>query len=294
LEWAEFDRYAFACCRKLQALSKQSPLPAPVPKKRHGIARVHRLAKKIRTRAAAQAHLPHTLCPFCGDLLFCRTAVTIWVDLLWFRSLGYEGVFWKTLGLEWGAFGGFALVTFVILYGTFLALRHAHAGDLPSNHTIYVAGNAVNLPVGPAMHVIATALSLLIALGTGAAMKAQWPTLALFWYAPHSQGTIADPIFGLPLNFYLFALPAWQLIAGWLLTLALLACVLAIVFLFISGSSRALAGRFGSGTRCPGADFPSPSHLCWLCLLFALILAALRCSLSGTPSLMESLTRTPM
>ena len=180
-----------------------------------------------------------------------RTAVTIWVDLLWFRSLGYEGVFWKTLGLEWGAFGGFALVTFVILYGTFLALRHAHAGDLPSNHTIYVAGNAVNLPVGPAMHVIATALSLLIALGTGAAMKAQWPTLALFWYAPHSQGTIADPIFGLPLNFYLFALPAWQLIAGWLLTLALLACVLAIVFLFISGSSRALAGRFGSGTALP-------------------------------------------
>jgi uncharacterized membrane protein (UPF0182 family) len=180
-----------------------------------------------------------------------RTAVTIWVDLLWFRSLGYEGVFWKTLGLEWGAFGGFAVVTFLILYGTFLALRRAHAGDLPSNHTIYVAGNAVNLPVGPALHVVATGLSLLIAIGTGAAMKAQWPTLALFWYAPQTTGTIADPIFGLPLNFYLFALPAWQLIAGWLLTLAVLACVLAILFLFISGSSRALAGRFASGTSLP-------------------------------------------
>ena len=26
-----------------------------------------------------------------------------------------------------------------------------------------------------------------------------------------------DPIFGRPLGFYLFTLPAWQLIAGWLL-----------------------------------------------------------------------------
>jgi hypothetical protein len=58
-----------------------------------------------------------------------------------------------------GIFAAFAVATFLILYGTFLALRHAHAGDLPSNHTIFIAGNAVNLPVGPAMHVIATGLS---------------------------------------------------------------------------------------------------------------------------------------
>jgi uncharacterized membrane protein (UPF0182 family) len=173
-----------------------------------------------------------------------RTAVAVWVDLLWFHSLGYESVFWKTLDLEWGIFAAFAVATFLILYGTFSALNHAHAGDLPSNHTIYVAGNAVNLPVGPAIHIIATGLSLLIAGATGAAMKAQWPTLALFWYAPRAAGTIADPIFGLPLNFYLFDLPAWQLIAGWLLTLAVLACLLAVLFLLLAGSSRALAGRF--------------------------------------------------
>ena len=180
-----------------------------------------------------------------------RTTVSIWVDLLWFRSLGFEGVFWKTLGLEWGVFAAFTVITFLILYGTFSALKHAHAVDLPSNHTIYIAGNAVNLPVGPAMHVIATGLSLLIALATGAAMKAQWPTLALFWYAPHTMGTVADPIFGLPLNFYLFVLPAWQLIAGWLLTLAVLACLLALLFLLLAGSSRALAGRFTLRTALP-------------------------------------------
>jgi len=203
---------------------------------------------------------------FAVIILTGRTWISIWVDLLWFRSLGYENVFWKTLGLEWGVFVAFAVVTFLILYGTFLALRHAHTGDLPSNHTIYVAGNAVNLPVGPAMHLIATGLSLLIAVGTGAAMKAQWPTLALFWYAPHTLRTIPDPIFGLPLNFYLFALPAWQMIAGWLLTLAVLACLLAILFLLIAGSSRALTGRISPSAALPwrGLSFTVASLLAML------------------------------
>ncbi len=52
-----------------------------------------------------------------------------------------------------------------------------------------------------------------------------------------------DPIFGKPLNFFLFTLPAWQLITGWLLTLAVITCVLAVFFILITGGTRVLAGR---------------------------------------------------
>ena len=38
---------------------------------------------------------------------------------------------------------------------------------------------------------------------------------------------MADPIFGRPLNFSLFALPAWALLSGWLMTLAVIACGIA-------------------------------------------------------------------
>ncbi len=72
-------------------------------------------------------------------------------------------------------------------------------------------------------------------------MMAEWPTLALFWYAPRATGGVVDPIFGKPLNFFLFTLPAWQLIAGWLLTLAVITCVLAVFFILITGGARALA-----------------------------------------------------
>jgi len=30
-----------------------------------------------------------------------RAALSYYVDVLWFESLGYRDVFWKTLGLQW-------------------------------------------------------------------------------------------------------------------------------------------------------------------------------------------------
>ena len=74
-------------------------------------------------------------------------------------------------------------------------------------------------------------------------MTAEWPTLALFWYAPHATGSVADPIFGKPLNFFLFTLPAWQLVDNWLLTLAIAICAVAVLFLVITSGARSLAKR---------------------------------------------------
>jgi uncharacterized membrane protein (UPF0182 family) len=180
-----------------------------------------------------------------------RTALSYWVDLLWFGSLGYEDVFWKARSLEWGVFAAFATVTFLLLYGAFSALKWAHRADLPSDHTIFIAGNAVRLPVAPVLHLIAAVFSLFIALATAAAMQAQWPTLALFWYAPKITGSVCDPIFGLPLNFYLFTLPAWRLLIGWLLTLSVLTAILAVLFILITGGARALGGRQGNSLQLP-------------------------------------------
>ena len=86
-------------------------------------------------------------------------------------------------------------------------------------------------------------------------MMAEWPTLALYWYAPRATGGVVDPIFGKPLNFYLFTLPAWQLIAGWLLSLAVIACVLAVFFILITGGTRALGGSRDSYIPLPWRGF---------------------------------------
>ena len=184
-----------------------------------------------------------------------RAAVSYYVDVLWFRSLGYVDVFWKTLSLQWEVFTAFAAATFLVLYGSFLALKRAHLSDLPNGHTIIIAGQQVKLPVEPVLRLIALGTSIVIAVATGAAMTAEWPTLALFWYAPSAAGEVVDPIFGKPLNFFLFTLPAWQLILGWLLTLAVIICVLAAVFVLITGGARVLAGRLSRHVTLPWRGF---------------------------------------
>ncbi len=180
-----------------------------------------------------------------------RAALSYYVDVLWFKSLGYGEVFFRTLRLQWAVFAAFAAATFLILYGSFLALKRAHLPDLPEGHTILIGGQPLKLPVEPVLRLIALAVSLAIALATGAALSGQWPTLALYWYAPASSGSVVDPIFGRPLNFFLFTLPAWQVLVGWLLTLAVMICALAAFFVLITGGARAITGKLSRHVGLP-------------------------------------------
>jgi uncharacterized protein len=213
-------------------------------------------------------------------LLGSRTALSYWVELLWFRSLGYGDVFLRTLILQWGIFIGFAAATFIILYGAFSLLKRAHLDDLPLNHTIFLGEQELNLSVKPVLSFVAIGASLLIAFASGGAMASEWPTLALFWFAPGAAGNVADPIFGKPLNFFLFTLPAWNLIAGWLLTIAVITCLLAALFFLLSGGSRVFGERRVSYFRLPWRGLSTT-------VAFLLVVLALRTYLGRFAQLYE-------
>ncbi len=176
------------------------------------------------------------------------TILSSWVDLQWFRSLGYGAVFWKIVSLQAGVFLAIAVLTFLVLYTAFTTLLRAHRADLPSAHALVLNGQTFNLSVEPVLRVLSLVVAILIALISGASILSDWPTLALFWYAPHAAASSAvphltDPIFAKPLTFYLFTLPAWNLLNDWLLTLALAICAAAAVYFVITSSTRALDRR---------------------------------------------------
>jgi uncharacterized protein len=213
----------------------------------------------LRTRTRPRRRKLIFLLVFIAIVFLCaRSTVSYWVDMLWFGSLGYSSVFWTTLRLEWSVFAAFAVATFAVLFGAFSLLHRTHTADLPDTHTIVFAGQPIDLPVAKALRWVALLISLLIALATGAAMKAQWPTLALYLHAQRAAG-VADPIFSKPLGFYLFTLPAWQMVAGWLLTMAILVTIMAGIFLLIAGGGRALSGHLSRAVPLP-----------WRGLLFAM------------------------
>ena len=183
-----------------------------------------------------------------------RTAVSYYVNALWFGSLAYGDVFRKTITLQGTTFVAFFAATFFIIYGWFLALRRAYQPDLMSGGLIFIGRQPVKLPVARILTVIVVAISLAIAAITGVSMMGDWQPLALYWYAPKNSA-LADPIFGKPLSFYLFSLPAWQLITGWLLALAVIACVVAVFFLLITGSTQIFADRRGRSIPLPWRGF---------------------------------------
>jgi uncharacterized protein len=212
-----------------------------------------------------------------------RTTISYYVEALWFGSLGYGDVFRRSLGLQWTVFWAFFAATFVVLYGWFLALKRAYQPDLLNGGIIFIGRQPVKLPVERMLRLIVLIVSLVIAAITGAGMMAEWPTFALYWYAPQASSEIADPIFGKPLHFYLFSLPAWQLITGWLLTLAVIACVIALFFILITGSMRVFAGRRGSSIPLPWRGFS-------IAFAFFLLILAMRVYISRFTSLFDEHT----
>ncbi len=198
-----------------------------------------------------------------------NTALSYFVNSLWFGSLGYREVFWKSTGLQWGVFVVVFALTFLLLYGWFLALWRMHQADLPHDRAVFIGQQRLSLPLRRVLRIAGIALSLGIALISGVALMSEWPTFALFWYAPRTASRL-DPIFARPVSFYLFNLPAWQLVAGWLMAMAVVACIAAGAFLLLSGGSRSIARQTGS------LVLPLPWHGVSIAFSFFLVMLAVQ------------------
>ena len=179
-----------------------------------------------------------------------RTTVSYYVDSLWFGSLGYADVFWRTLRLEWLAFAIPAVATFLILFGWATALRRACRAELENAGTIVLGNRTFELPVDPALRIGSLVVSAFFALIAGASFMSEWARFAVYWFAPAGGGGLRDPIFGRTLGFYFFTLPVLQYIFGWLLMLSILCCAIAGLFILFTSSSRLLhEHEFGSSPR---------------------------------------------
>jgi uncharacterized protein len=179
------------------------------------------------------------------------TVISYYVDALWFDALGFGSVFWTSLNIQSVVFALFAAATFAVLYGSFLALKPASLGE---GSVIFINNRPITLPVGPVLRSIALLISIVISVLTAGGMMANWTTLALWWYAGNAASLpaparAADPIFGRPMAFYVFTLPAWQLLAGWVTVLVVIVALMALLFALAAGGRRRL--------RLPARDVAS-------------------------------------
>jgi uncharacterized protein len=167
-----------------------------------------------------------------------------YVETLWFSSLGFGAVFWTTIQLKSAIFGGFALATFVIVYGALRLLRPTDLGG----RTLYVNDQPVSFSLQPVVRAVSWIVALVVAVGAGSGLMAEWTTFGLYAHAPAAAANgaataVVDPIFGRPVSFYLFTLPVWQLVATWLTTMSFVVLAAAVLSLLLGGGDRPVTLR---------------------------------------------------
>ena len=158
--------------------------------------------------------------------------IAIYTDSLWYGSLGFASRFWYVLGLGWGLFAVFGLCTFAILGGGFYILQKWFRMDALTPRKIIVNKEAVNFDLAKYLRPAGWIVAAVFAIGTGIELSSDWQTWVLYLHQPATA--MADPIFGRSIGFYLFSLPIYELLTGWLTTLAIILLVASVVFAVIA------------------------------------------------------------
>ena len=226
-------------------------------------------------------------------LLFGAGLLEFWTDAIWYRSVGFDGVFWTRVAAGAGLLVGVTVLALVVLLGnlwlarrlapppagvpgTFRDLfeRLAEAGlagqgdrfnprEEPARPT--AVGPEAIPDLTPTVSVVLAALSIFGAITVGAAAAASWQTVLLWLNRVPFEvaGTVAvDPIFGRDISWFMFELP-------------FLRAVQSIFNALVLGGLIVAFGRYLAGAPQLGLSFPTPVrvHLGILGGLFLLSVA---------------------
>ena len=139
-------------------------------------------------------------------LLSFNWIVTTYTEWLWFSAQDYQR-FWLT---QWGVRVAAFLVSFIVAAAVLLInWRVAY-----KNARRYKGISHLRLLELPGVSSLITGTALLIAFIFAAAGAAEWQRLLLYYF--RRPFGVEDPIFGLDVGFYLFELPLFRFLHGWL------------------------------------------------------------------------------
>jgi uncharacterized membrane protein (UPF0182 family) len=156
---------------------------------------------------------------------------SVYTDLLWFDSLGLRSIFLKVTVTRIALFAIGTVIAAVVL-GVSLWLAHRHsAGEI----TLPVPEEVLNV-LRRSVTLGSIAAVLVLSLILGSVLAARWELFLRFTNSvPFSQN---DPVFGLDLGFFIFNLPFYSFLQGWVLGLFIVVLLATIALHFINYSMR--------------------------------------------------------
>jgi len=205
--------------------------------------------------------------------------LSVFLSATWFKSLGFESVYWYILEIKFALFAIFALSTFAILRVAFWLLARTVDTSLTKPRSLIVNNQQISLAPARVIRIASWVISALIGLIYGLSIRDSWKQFAL--YLNQTAGNVVEPVLGRSIGFYLFTLPVYDTISGWLLFLSIVVLLVAIGFSVFS--------MFGNEGAQPESLSPSiarfPSISVTASLLFLTVAA--KVYLSRYPLLWE-------
>lgn len=159
---------------------------------------------------------------------------SIYIDIIWFKSVQYVAVFWKIL-LTKGVVMLFFAAAFFILSFINLSFARRFAPEFQveisqdefERPEIQLYKSLQNIQINKKL---VFWFSLIIALFMGFSEGASWEKI-LIYLNRTSFGT-SDPIFNRDIGFYMFSLPFWEFVRNWLsFALTLIAVVVGAIYI---------------------------------------------------------------
>jgi hypothetical protein len=176
--------------------------------------------------------LPGVLLLVVALLFVVPSAVGFYTDWLWFRELGYESVFLRTINAQFAVFVATFASVFVFIYlnirlaGTALKRPHIVLGTGVDGRMIAFDGRRLAR--------LALWFSITIALAFGLSGASNWLAwLSAFHAVPFDQ---RDPLFGRDVAFYVFKLPVLQIVRQQAMISTVLALLASGLYYVLSGS----------------------------------------------------------
>ena len=161
----------------------------------------------------------------------------IYTDLLWFEALDLRSIFVKVAVTRIALFAVGAVIAAIVLSISFrvgyLHTRGAVTLPLPEDVTSFVSRIVV---WGSIVAV------LLLSLIFGSVLSSQWELFLRFTNAV-SFGQ-SEPVYGQDLSFYIFSLPVYSFIQGWILGLGIVTLIGTIALHFINYTLRGASYEF--------------------------------------------------
>jgi uncharacterized membrane protein (UPF0182 family) len=157
-------------------------------------------------------------------------AIRLYIEQLWFESVGYESVYWYGIEAQSIVFAAVFVLTTAVLWGIF-RLIIAVAGEV-RRPFLQVQGRPIPTPPLRTVQRLARSIALILGFVIAMAFSTRWEIWSLYLNQP-APGSVVDPIFGRSVEWFFLTLPILESIAGWFTIIAVVAALAAIAYLVL-------------------------------------------------------------